>query len=56
MKYAHIYQAAGKNKQFELILTTGHSISCGVLSKQVYDSKALAKKAAKEAGAKPWNY
>lgn len=52
--YAHIYNAPGK--KFRLFLTPGPSISEGVESEQLFDSKADAKKAAKAAGAKAWNF
>jgi hypothetical protein len=52
--YAHIYNAPGKKTR--LFLTTGPSISEGVLSEQLFDSKAEAKRAAKAVGAKAWNF
>jgi hypothetical protein len=52
--YAHIYNAPCK--KFRLFLTTGPSISEGVVSEQLFDAKAEAKKAAKAAGAKAWNF
>jgi hypothetical protein len=52
--YAHIYNAPGKKAR--LFLTTGPSLSEGVVSEQLFDSKADAKKAAKAAGAKAWNF
>jgi hypothetical protein len=52
--YAHIYRAAGK--KVRLILSTGPSISEGIVSEALFDSKADAKKAAKAAGAKAWNF
>ena len=52
--YAHIYRAAGKKAR--LIISTGPSISEGIVSEQLFDSKAEAKQAAKAAGAKPWNF
>lgn len=54
MKYAHIFNAPGK--KVRLIITTGPTVSEGVVSEQIFDSKAEAKKAAKAAGAKPWNF
>jgi len=51
---AHIYKS--RNKNWLLILTTGAAISQGVLSETIYPSKIAAKQAAKQAGAKPWNY
>jgi hypothetical protein len=54
MKYAHIFNAPGKKHR--LIITSGPSISEGVISEQVYDTKKEAKDAAKLAGAQPWNY
>lgn len=56
MKYAHIFQASGKNKSFELIITASPSLAGGVISKAVYASKKEAKAAAKSIGAKAWNY
>jgi len=56
MKYAHIFQASGKNKQFELVITLTPSLAGGVLSKDTYPGKKEAKAAAKKIGAKPWNY
>lgn len=54
MKYAHIFSAPGKKAR--LIITTGPALCDGVVSEQVFDSKAEAKKAAKEVGAKAWNF
>lgn len=51
---AHIYKTRGG--KFILTITTGPSISEGVVSEALYDSKAEAKKAAKAAGATAWNY
>jgi len=51
---AHIYRS--RNKNWLLILTTGAAISQGVISEIIYPSKKEAKQAAKQAGAKPWNY
>jgi hypothetical protein len=52
--YAHIYRAAGK--KVRLILSTGPSISEGIVSETLFDSKGGAKAAAKAAGAKAWNF
>jgi hypothetical protein len=52
--YAHIYRAAGK--KVRLILSTGPSISEGIVSETLFDSKVEAKAAAKAAGAKAWNF
>lgn len=54
MKYAHIYAAGGK--KFTLTITATPAINVLVLSEHKFDSKAEAKKYAKELGAKPWNY
>lgn len=54
MKYAHIYKA--RNKMFTLLVTTGASISEGILSEELYATKQEAKNAAKQSNATPWNY
>lgn len=54
MKYAHIYKTAGG--KFKLFITTGPSISEGVVSESVHDSKTDAKNAAKDTGATAWNF
>ena len=54
MTYAHIYNAP--RKQFCLILTTGPSISEGIISEVLVDSRTEAKAQAKAAGATPHNY
>lgn len=54
MNYAHIYNTPGR--KFRLFITTGPALSDGVVSEQIFDSKAEAKKVAKAAGAQAWNY
>jgi hypothetical protein len=54
MKYAHIYTAPGK--RFRLFITISPTISEGVVSEQLFGDKSEAKKAAKAAGAKAWNF
>ncbi len=51
---AHIYKA--RMGKFSLIITTGASISEGVVSTQLFDSKQEAKAVAKQIGATPHNY
>lgn len=53
-KFAHIYKARGG--KWTLFITTGPAINQGVISEQVCDDKTSAKRLAKEASAKPWNY
>ena len=52
--YAHIYKA--RQGKVKLILTTGASISEGVVSEMLLDSKTAAKAEAKRQNATPWNY
>jgi hypothetical protein len=52
--YAHIFNSPGKKAR--LLITTGPAISEGVVSDQLFDSKAEAKKAAKASGAQAWNF
>jgi hypothetical protein len=54
MKYAHIFVMPGKKAR--LVITNTPALCEGVVSDQVYDSKADAKQAAKAAGAKAWNF
>jgi hypothetical protein len=51
---AHIYNA--RNKMFQLIITSGASISEGVISTHLFASKKECKAHAKLLGAKAWNY
>ena len=53
--YAHIYK--GRNKQWILILSRGAQITADyVISETAYATKPEAKRAAKDANAKAWNY
>lgn len=54
MKLAHIYKARGG--KFTLTITTGPELCSGVVSEELFDSKADAKARAKSLGAKPHNY
>jgi|TARA_R110000772_G_scaffold19816_1_gene55159 hypothetical protein len=50
---SHIYKFKGN---WKLIITSGAAISQGVISEKLYATKTLARQAAKEFGAQPWNY
>jgi hypothetical protein len=53
--YAHIYK--GRNKQWMLILSRSAAITAEhVISETAYATKPEAKRAAKDANAKAWNY
>lgn len=54
MKYAHIFKVRGG--KFQLLITASPDISLGSISEQLFDSKALAKAAAKSECATPHNY
>lgn len=54
MYYAHIYKV--RTGSWLLMVTLSADISTGVLAESIYASKADAKRAAKLANAKAWNY
>ena len=53
--YAHIYRSNMKGF-WQLLITSGASLTDGVIETRTYRSKLAAKQAAKRFGATAWNY
>lgn len=54
MYYAHVFKV--RTGAWLLMVTISPDISSGVMAESIYPSKAEAKRAAKLANAKAWNY